>query len=333
MRNTCRLWSVLLLIATGCTYNPVRQDPCTGFQSGGGVCVSRGGPLDPWMLDCRSCLRNCCFLSCCDEHRECPPMTYSGTQCCPAPACPTPICPTPVCPTPVCPTSVCPTPTFGTPGVPLGPTTSPYAPLPANPQMMQPMMQMPAAPLQAPQGYGPAPTPTFAEPCANCNSSPSTGLPGYPQTFETPYHPQTLPHPGVSNYPQLFHAPPMAPPAQPRHGDQFLMPTPAIERELPPTADQLPPHYEQMEPPAGQPMPMNRPPMNPMAPMPQPAPMTNPMNTPSPAGQPMPMPQGTEASQTSHPRILPSSMTQQGVIPPGARQYDSRRQQWIPIRL
>jgi hypothetical protein len=227
----------------------------------------------------------------------CPECGCAGLcDCLTSLCCSTTGCPAPACPAPVCPAPACPTPYCPTPGYP----------------MMSPIMPMPAAPFTSPSVYGPTPVPTFAEPCPTCGPSPSAGISGYPQTVEGPY-------PGMTNYPQLFQAPPMAPPPQPEYVDQFQMPTPVTEGEAPPAADQMPPHYEQMESPAGQPMPANRPPMQTSPPM--------------PGQQPMPMPTGTEANQTSYPRMMPPSITQQGVVQPGAMQYYSRRQLWIPVRL
>ena len=88
----CRCLCVLLWIATGCTYNPVRYDPITGFQTGGGVGVLCGGPLDPWMLHCGpDC--DCCLTSClCQPEPACYPAPICAPVCPPAPVC-VPGCP------------------------------------------------------------------------------------------------------------------------------------------------------------------------------------------------------------------------------------------------
>ncbi len=118
--NSCRYLGLLMLLATGCTYNPVRYDPVSGFHCGGGVGVLCGGPLDPWMLhccqDCGSCGPcNCAPVSC--PAPICPPA-------CPAPICPAPVCapmcPAPACPPPCYPAPVCPAPICPTPGCPPG---------------------------------------------------------------------------------------------------------------------------------------------------------------------------------------------------------------------
>lgn len=110
--NCCRCVSVLILLASGCTYNPVQFDPVSGFRAGGGIGVLCGGPLDPWM-------QHCCPQCGCAGPCPCGPATRPGTQCCPAPGCPpAPICaPAPVC-APVCPPM----------GVPLNSGFSPYVP-------------------------------------------------------------------------------------------------------------------------------------------------------------------------------------------------------------
>ena len=308
MRSSWRLWSVLLLFATGCTYNPVRYDPATGFQTGGGVGVMCGGPLDPWMQHC--CPQSGCFGPC-----DCLSALLCGRGCpsaCP-PACPTPVCPpaypTPICP-PACPTPVCP-PTYPSPGIPLGSGVSPYTPLPTLPGG-SPVL---SAPMAAPPAYG-APTPTFAEPCATCASS--SGSAYYPPNVQGML-------PGTTNYPQLFNSPPMAPPA-PAPSDPFMMPTPMNEHEMPPAADKMPPHYDDMETPdSGQAAPQNAAPMNQNTPMP--------MVTPRKAPEQNPMPTPANANQSSFRQVIPSSISHQGVVQPALKHYDSRRQQWMPIRL
>jgi hypothetical protein len=308
MRTSCRLLSLLLLLATGCTYNPVRYDPCTGFQTGGGVGVLCGGPLDPWMQHCGR-QDDCCWpFDCLSSLLCCNSCCHSSSQPVCPPVCPTPVCP-PVCPAPVCP-PIYPTQSYPASGIPWGPAVSPMTPLPSMP-IGSPMMPM--MPMSTPQTFGP-PTPTFAEPCQTCAAAPSSGFSPYS------HHPPNVEGmlPGTTNYPHLFQSPPMAPPAPPP-ADPFMMPSPATE--APPSADQMPPHYQDMDTPAGQ-----QPPAN--SPMPQ----ITPRNT-NPPQQPAPMPKGTDANQTSYPQMGLPRLTQQGVVQPGTPQYDSRRQQWIPLRL
>lgn len=331
-QNVSLCLSVLLLLATGCTYNRVCYDPNTGFHSGGGVEIQCGGPLDPWMKKC--CPPECqpgygCTAAFCCAVKE----FWRGTFCYPplcAPyACPSP-CASNICSPPCasgCAPNVCP-PTCASPVFPGG--VAPFTPLPTAPA--GPMFQSNFAPT------------TFAAPesCATCGPTPSVGGPVYS-------HPQSgvAPAPGVTNYPQLFNQPPLAPapapPASAATGDQFLMPTPIPQNEIPPTADQLPPKYELMDPPTAGPMPtpqaapmQTMPPANPMSPM-NPMP---PMGYPVPAEKPMPMPMpnGTPATQTSYPTHFPPGVLPTGMIhPTGAYPqnviHDSRRQQWVPVRM
>ncbi len=335
----CRCLCVLLWIATGCTYNPVRYDPVTGFQTGGGVGVLCGGPLDPWMLHCDSDC-DCCLTSClCGSEPACYPAPVCAPVCPPAPVCvpgcpPAPIC-APVCPpvcSPACPMS----------GIPMGSVT-PYSPLPSMPNLpptsgMMPQ-GIPVSPAYSSPSYSNPPAlgsglvPTFAAPCPTCGPGASASAPGYPQTVPRPL-------PGVTNYPQLFQNPPPAPPADP-----YMMPTPIPESELPSSAEQLPPHYEMMETPsAGQPAPPLAPPATRSAPTPAPTPQTapqqNPMQGQAPAQQPMPtpMPMGTNPAPQPMPTPMPmgANPTTQNYNPGAAHprlMYDARRQQWVPVRL
>ncbi len=326
MRNSCRLLSVLLLIATGCTYTPVRYDPSTGYQVGGGVGVMCGGPLDPWMMHCGSqcgcygpcdCIRgffcnlfgcNPCWTSCLNPCAPACPPNPCATPICPPNPCATPICP----PTNICPPTPCATPIYAPTnvcppscGVPLG--SSPYTPLPTLPGGAP----VTPAPLTAPQSFG-QPMPTFAEPCENC-AAPHGG-----STYYSPSVQGALP--AATNYPRLFTSPPTAPPPS---SDAFMMPTPMAENEIPPASEQLPPHYGNMETPgsgesAGA--------MNPNAPMPQITPRQMP-----PQQNPQPTP--AEVNQSSFRQVMPASVTQQGVVQPALKHYDSRRQQWVPLRL
>ncbi len=232
MKPTCCL-CLLLWIATGCTYNPVRFDPVTGFNTGGGVGVLCGGPLDPWMLHCcpdSDCCLCSCLKSCfCSQEPSCLPAPVCAPMCSPSPVC-APMCsPAPVCapfcpPAPVC-APVCPPANmYPSPGMPLGPTGvgMPYPGLPGLPPtggMMQPGIPM-SQQYGVPSYPGSGPVPTYAEPpCPTCGPQASAMAPGYPQTVQTPL-------PGVTNYPQLFQNPPPAPPA-----DGFMMPTPIPEAE------------------------------------------------------------------------------------------------------
>ncbi|MCA9068366.1 MAG: hypothetical protein KDA84_05560 [Planctomycetaceae bacterium] len=330
--NVSRCLSVLLLLGTGCTYNRVCYDPSTGFHKGGGVEIQCGGPLDPWMQKCcppgggydHSCTDAfCCAVRAFWNGTFCYPPVCGPGAC--SPPC-GPMCAPSVCP-PVCAPSVC-APPCGNPAWPAG--IAPLTPLPtvpASPPVLSPTPQ----PIYAPT--------TFAAPesCSTCNAGSSVGGPVYS-------HPQSVavPTPGVTNYPQLFQQhPPMAPPPTPPTGDQFVMPTPIPESEIPPTAEQLPPNYNMMDTPAAQAPPMN--PMNPMNPMPpmnpmNPMPPMNPMTQPVPAEKPMPMPMGTPASQTSYPTYLPPNVMPAGMVNPAGGYpqgviQDSRRQQWIPVRI
>ncbi len=47
----------------------------------------------------------------------------------------------------------------------------------------------------------------------------------------------------------------------------------------------------------------------------------------------MPMPMGGQANHTSYPQMMPPGVQQPGMVPSGAVQYDSRRQQWTQLRL
>ncbi len=331
--NCCRCVSVLILLASGCTYNPVQFDPVSGFRAGGGIGVLCGGPLDPWM-------QHCCPQCGCAGPCPCGPATRPGTQCCPAPGCPpAPICaPAPVC-APVCPPMGVPLNSGFSPYVPGAAT--PFTPLPtipsasvafSVPDMMQPPIAapLPSLPTYAPQMLGSAPSPLFVP-----QQHPAPHYPAMPQEHSCPTcgPSASAPVPNVTNYPQLFMAPPasagMAP--TPQYVDQFQMPAPHYEQELPPTGNQLPPHYNMLETPNTpmQPTPMQPTPMQPtpVHPRTQPTPMQPmPMESATPQQHPMPMPQGTEATQTSLPLLLPPGPRSSGLV------QDSRRVQWVPVR-
>lgn len=178
---------------------------------------------------------------------------------------------------------------------------------------------MPGAPFAAPGALGGPPTPTFAAPCPTCGPTSSVGVPAQQQqVFSSPY-------PGMGDYSQLFQAPPLAPPAA-AYGNQFFMPTPLDQSEIP-TAEAMPPHFENMDTPAGQePTPATIPPMNATSPMPQAAPMNK---QPIPA----PMPEGPEAMRTQFPQITVPTTIQQGDLRPGSTPYIDSRHQTNHLRL
>jgi hypothetical protein len=180
------------------------------------------------------------------------------------------------------------------------------------------MLSAPAAP----GAFAAPPTPTFAPPCPTCGPTPSAGFPAPPQVFGGPHSVET-------NYSQLFNVPPMAPPVD-GSGNQFLMPTPLDQSEIP-RSEPMPPHYDQMETPAKQvPTPAPMPPMNPTNPMPHAAPMAPPMPM---NAQPMPTPAGPEAMNPSFPHIFAPPVSQQGAAPIQRPYIDSRRQDGNQVRL